>query len=152
MNGVPLEDPVTTDFEACEPDPTSQCVDPTHWDNSCTPTIVENNACGEGLICANGPVPCVLPGNATGEFWLAPALVPTGERTNINWEVVDTTSCHVFDDNNNHWWGGAEGFSIPSEPIEETTRFELECANVFGEATSTIDVIYAVVVPTWVER
>lgn len=142
---------VVTTFTPCLPDPNAQCVDATHWDNICTPTIQENNACDPGYICSAGAVPCVVPGNATGEFWLSPSLVPTGNATQVNWDVIDTVSCRVFSDAGDEWFGGASG-SETSSPILETTRFTLECSNSLGEATSTIAIVYATLVPTWVER
>lgn len=128
---------------------TFQCVDATHRDDLCTP-VNENEYCGDGNICSTGL--CTPPGTATGELILSPSLVPTGDSVEVSWTVVDTTSCRVFSSAGDEWWGDESDGPLLSLPILETTLFTLECANVFGEATTTIDTVYAVVVPTWVER
>ena len=146
--GVSL--PVATEFTPCEA--SYQCTDSTHRDNLCTPTITENEYCGDGNICSLAGGLCTPPGDATGDLELNPSLVPTGNTTEVSWEVIDTTSCRVFGENGDEWYGSATEGPYTSSPILETTLYTLECTNALGNATSTVDTAYAVVVPTWVER
>ena len=139
----------STTYTPCEAQ--YQCTDATHRDNLCTTDVVENEYCGAGNICSPDNGLCTPPGNATGNLNLNPALVPTGNPTRVSWDVADTYSCRVFGDNGDEWFGGATGVAT-SSAIIETTKYTLECANAFGEATTTIDTAYATVVPTWVER
>lgn len=144
----------TTNYTPCEA--TYQCVDLTHRDNLCTQSVNENEYCGVGNVCLAGGV-CGIPGGATGDLWLAPQLVPTGNSTVANWNVVDTTSCRIFSEAGDEWYSFGDGEnpvtgSQTSSPITETTLFTIECTNSLGNATSTVATVYAVVVPTWVER
>ncbi len=138
----------TTDWTPCTTN--YQCVDDTHYDDICT-IIIENEECSPGLICVGGPVACVIPADANGDLWLSPQLVPTGNTTIVEWDAEGTSSCRVFGENGDEWYGAETGMQT-SSAIIETTLYTLECANDLGLATTTVDTVTAVVVPTWVER
>jgi hypothetical protein len=137
----------TTSSSPCEP--TYQCTDVTHYDNQCAGTV-ENLQCGAGFVCVGGPVACSLPANAN-ELQIHPPLVPTNTTTQVSWNVDHTASCRVYGDNGDESYGTGTGEET-SSPITETTRYTLECANLLGTGTTTVDVEVASLVPTWIER
>lgn len=140
-----------TDWSPCTV--TYQCPDSTHYDNVCTTSINENVQCGAGLICSPGVIPCITPANANGFLTLSPQLVPTGNTTEITWDVEGTVSCEVTSDQDAGWsLTGADEGTGTSHDITETTLFTLTCTNELGENPTEVDTATAVVVPTWVER
>jgi|GEM_PF-3453092 len=141
-----------TDWAPCTV--TYICPDQTHYDNVCTTTINENIQCGAGLICSPGVIPCVTPADANGTLTLSPQLVPTGNTTEISWDVEGTVSCVVTSDQGPPGWEltGADEGAGTSHVISETTIFTLTCTNELDEDPTEVDTATAVVVPTWVER
>lgn len=140
-----------TDWSPCTT--SYQCTDQTHYDNVCT-VIVENDVCAPNLICVGGAVPCVIPADANGTLTLSPQLVPTGNTTEITWDVEGTVSCVVTSDKGPPGWEltGVDEGTGTSHTITETTVFTLTCTNELGENPTEVDTATAVVVPTWVER
>ena len=105
----------------------------------CTNSFIQ--ACAWG--CAGSS--CNPPPPPTGTISVVPALVHSGETTQVSWSATNVDSCNVTEDNPTitDAWSGANGTQTSSE-IDRKTKYKLSCTGIDGSdlvATATVNIV-----------
>ncbi|HEY4519876.1 MAG TPA: hypothetical protein VJH33_02460, partial [Candidatus Paceibacterota bacterium] len=89
-----------------------------------------------------------------GSIRAVPALVKSGNTTQVIWSAVNVSSCTVVGTNGNSWAGTSSGAAGQvSAPITEQTKFTLACIAPTGVTPQTFERETTVnVIPAWQEQ
>ncbi|HUO50311.1 MAG TPA: fibronectin type III domain-containing protein [Candidatus Paceibacterota bacterium] len=96
--------------------------------------------------CSSGA--CVPPPAPTGTLRVTPALVHSGTKVSVTWNVSTSPSCRVTGTNGDAW-NGTSGTATSSTILQNVT-YTLSCADNLG-ATSTVGTATVSLVPVWQE-
>ncbi len=126
--------------------------DITYTDASCETVTIDT--CSAPSYCVAGESACQfggiefvefdeLPGGLTGHLQAQPAVIRSGDRTRLYWQVTGAESCAVSGGGQN-WTGLTSGSAgVQTTVLTQLTRYTLTCESFSGvdDITETFDVL-----------